>query len=302
MYCTIAMKIKQLLFTAVCLFSATQLHASTPFGNQGLSWNLENGVLTISKTGNGTGEMPDYTFGDAAPWHNQKDAVVQLIIGEGVANIGHYAFERHTALTSITFSETVKHIGAYAFFDCSGLTSVTLSEGLESIGYKSFHYCTGLQSVTIPGSVTVIMHEDFAGCKNLKEVYAKAIIPPVCKANVFSGIPSDCKLYVPEGSRQAYGAADTWKNFNIVTDETNTDEILMATIQIYPNPAIDGFTISGIENETATLTLTNINGKVVISQTIYDNEYISVSSLPAGMYLVKIDTVNGSAIKKLIRQ
>ena len=296
------MKRRSVLFATIGLFFATCLYASTPFGNQGLSWSLENGVLTISKTGNGTGEMPDYTFGNQTPWHSQKDAVVQLIIGEGVTCIGNYAFEKYTALTSITFSETVKNIGAYAFFNCTGLTSVTLPEGLESIGYKSFHYCTGLQSVTIPGSVTIIFHEDFAGCKNLKEIYAKALVPPVCKESVFAGIPSDCKLFVPAGSRSAYETADAWEDFNIATDETSVEWLAATTIQVYPNPVADGFTISGITSEKTRLILTNMNGMIVLSQTISKDEYISVSSLPAGVYLLKIDTPNGSVVKKLIKK
>ena len=296
------MKRRSVLFAAIALFFATYLCASTPFGNQGLSWSLENGVLTISKTGTGTGEMPDYTFGNQTPWHSQKGAVVQLVIGEGVTYIGNYAFEKYTSLSSITFSETVKHIGAYAFFNCTGITSVALPEGLESIGYKSFHYCTGLQSVTIPGSVAIIFHEDFAGCKNLKEVYVKALIPPVCKEYVFAGIPSDCKLFVPAGSRSAYETADTWKDFNIATDETSVEWLAATTIQVYPNPVADGFTISGITSEKTRLILINMNGMIVLSQTISKDEYISVSSLPAGVYLLKIDMPNGSVVKKLIKK
>ena len=296
------MKRRSVLFATICLFFATYLCASTPFGNQGLSWSLENGVLTISKTGTGTGEMPDYTFGNQTPWHSQKDAVVQLVIGEGVTYIGNYAFEKYTSLSSITFSETVKHIGAYAFFNCTGLTSLTLSEGLESVGYKSFHYCTGLQSVKIPSSVTIIYQEDFAGCKNLKEVYVKAVTPPVCKEYVFAGVPSDCILYVPGSSRPAYEQTDTWKDFNIFNDETSVEWIAATTIQVYPNPVADGFTISGITSEKTRLILTNMNGIIVLSQTISKDEYISVSSLPAGVYFLKIDTPDGSVVKKLIKK
>ena len=298
----IFMKRRTVLLATIGLFFAVYLCAGTPFGNQGLSWSLKNGVLTISKTGTGTGEMPNYTFGDQTPWLSQKDAVIQLVIGDGVTCIGNYAFEKYTSLSSITFSETVKHIGAYAFSNCAGLTSVTLPEGLESIGYKSFHYCTGLQSVTIPSSVTIIFHEDFAGCKNLKEVYVNALIPPVCKEYVFAGIPSDCILYVPGSSRPAYEQADTWKDFDIFTDETSVEQITATSIQIYPNPATDGFTINGITNEKTKLTLTNMNGMIVLSQTISIDEYISVSSLPAGVYLLKIDTPNGSVVEKLIKK
>ena len=295
------MKLRPGLLATISLFLAAYLCASTPFGNRGLSWSFENGVLTINKTGNGTGEMPNYTFGNTAPWHSHKDAVVRIVVGEGVANIGDYAFEKYTELTSVTFSETVKHIGAYAFFCCSGLTSVALPEGLESIGYRSFHYCTGLQSVTIPGSVTIIRHEDFAGCRNLKEIYVKALIPPVCKDNVFAGIiPSDCKLYVPAESLATYKAAYTWKDFDIFTDVTPNGWLSMA-IRVYPNPVTDGFTISGA-TEKVHLTLTNMNGVIVLSQTVSNDEYISISTLPAGVYALRVESSKGFILKKLIKK
>lgn len=293
---------KQLLLLTVCICFCTQLYANTPLGTQGLTWKLENGVLTISKTGNGTGEMPSYNFGNQAPWHNQKDKISKLILEEGVTSVGNYAFEKHTVLTSVVFAESIKRIDAYAFYCCPELTAITLPKKLESIGYRSFYYCTGLTSVTIPANVTIIRHEDFAGCKNLKEVYTKATTPPMCKQNVFRDIPANCKLYVPGGNRIAYETADTWKDFNpILADETSLSEITISDIQIYPNPVKEGFSISGIGYE-AKLTISNMNGITILSQTINDNDYIPVSSLPTGLYIVKIEITEGSIIKKLIKQ
>ncbi|MDR2918382.1 MAG: leucine-rich repeat domain-containing protein [Tannerella sp.] len=323
---------KQLLLLTVCMCFGLQLYASTPFEDQGLSWKLEKNVLTISKTGNGNGEMPPYVFGNNnnnAPWHNSKNAITHLVIEEGVTSIGDYAFENYTALTSVSIAGSVKKIGAYAFSSCTKLTSIKLPEGLQTIGYRSFYFCSGLVTATIPNSLTTILDEGFASCINLTDLYTKAIVPPTCKTMVFAGIPSDCKLYVPKDSKSAYEKANTWKDFNPILideskdeddgkdddgeddgkddedgkdDDTAMEEINGVTIYLHPNPATEGFYVNGINNETTRLTLFNMNGKTVFSKIVKESEYISIESLTSGMYIVKLETLDGIVTRKLIKQ
>lgn len=312
---------KQLLLLTVCMCLGLQLYANTTFKDQGLSWKLEKNVLTISKTGNGNGEMPNYAFGNNnAPWHGSKNAITHLVIEDGVTTIGDFAFENYTALTSVSMAGSVKKIGAYAFSCCSKLTSVKLPEGLQSIGYRSFYFCSGLVTATIPNSLTTIFDEGFASCINLTELYTKAIVPPTCKTLVFANIPSDCKLYVPKDSKAAYEKANTWKDFNpILIDETKDDEdgkgdedgkddgtaieeINGVIIYLHPNPATEGFYVNGLNNETTQLTLINMNGKTVFSKVVKESEYISIESLTSGMYIVKLETPDGVVTRKLIKQ
>lgn len=315
---------KRLLLLTVCMCLGIQSYANTPLGTQGLSWKLEKGVLTISKTGNGNGEMPNYAFGNNnnnAPWHNSKNAITQLIVKEGVMSIGDYAFENYTALTSVSIAGSVKKIGAYAFSCCSKLASIKLPEGLQSIGYRSFYFCSGLVTATIPNSLVTILDEGFASCINLTELYTKATTPPSCKTMVFTGIPSDCKLYVSKDSKSAYEKANTWKDFNPIfvdeskdedgndeddedgkDDETAMEEINGVIIYLHPNPATEGFYVNGIYNETTRLTLMNMNGKTVFSKIVKDSEYVSIDSLTSGMYIVKLETPDGIITRKLIKQ
>lgn len=80
-----------------------------------------------------------------------------------------------------------------------------------------------------------------------------------------------------------------------------TNEVVNTHLTITPNPVKDVFQVSGL-NGTATLSLTDINGKVVLSKEIIANESISVSSLPQGVYIVKLVTANGTVQQKLIKQ
>ena len=60
-------------------------------------------------------------------------------------------------------------IGAWAFDGCSNLTSITLPSSLTSIGEYAFQYCS-LTSITIPEGVTQIGEYAFSGCSNLTSV------------------------------------------------------------------------------------------------------------------------------------
>ncbi len=64
--------------------------------NAQISWNVENGVLTIS----GTGSIPNYAEGKA-PWYGKKFSTV--VIEAGVTSIGKNAFEDCYNLESIYY-------------------------------------------------------------------------------------------------------------------------------------------------------------------------------------------------------
>lgn len=88
-----------------------------------LTWNLdENGTLTIS----GSGKMKDYVqynYGHA-PWYSQKDSIKNVFISHGVTQIGSYAFDGCSSLTSINIPSSIISIGNRAFWDCVNLNSV----------------------------------------------------------------------------------------------------------------------------------------------------------------------------------
>lgn len=72
-------------------------------------------------------------------------------------------------------------------------------------------------------------------------------------------------------------------------------------ISISPNPVKDAFQVTGIE-ATATLALLDINGKLLQTKLVTANEAVSVSTLPKGVYVVKLTSSNGTTEQKLIKQ
>lgn len=115
--------------------------------------------------------------------------------GHTVKQIGSYAFEKNTTLTSVSIPETVTELEYYAFKGCTSLTAVTIPSGLTSagsLGNGAFSGCsalttvqfgsglasipgalfegTGLKTVTLPESVTSIGSWAFANCAKLEQV------------------------------------------------------------------------------------------------------------------------------------
>ena len=112
-------------------------------GNCGnnVTYTLDSdGLLTIS----GKGSMYGYSWksdGDklvtTAPWGSKK--LTQVVISDGVTNIGSSAFDGCTGLTSITIPDSVTSIGSEAFSGCTGLTSITIPDGVTNIGEDAFY-------------------------------------------------------------------------------------------------------------------------------------------------------------------
>ncbi len=149
---------KQKLLT---LFLALAASVGVLFAQSGtcganLTWDLTDGVLTIS----GTGEMTDYSY-NSAPWYSNRSSITNVIINNSVTSIGNYAFSYCTGLTSVTIPNSVTSIGKYAFYWCGYLTSITIPNSVTSIGEGAFYGCSSLTSITIPNRVTSIGDEAF---------------------------------------------------------------------------------------------------------------------------------------------
>ena len=147
----------------------------------------------------------------------------KTIIPNTVTSIGYAAFYKCSDLTSITIPNSVKSIEDCAFSDCSGLTSITIPNSMTSIGEEAFMNCSGLTSATIGNSVESIGMGAFYRCSGIKEIYSWNTTPPrFGDKYVVRGGPRDpfdgmntlhAKVFVPEGSGDAYRYAPYWMGF-----------------------------------------------------------------------------------------
>ncbi len=134
------------------------------------AWTLSNKTLRIYKSGNENGKMKDYDKPKDREYNNYIKFIENVVIEDGVTNIGKYAFYNCSSLKNVTIPNSVTSIGYFAFEGCKNLENITIPEGITNIKSYSFEDCSSLERITIPESVVNIGDRVFGGCKNLKEI------------------------------------------------------------------------------------------------------------------------------------
>lgn len=132
---------------------------------EGFTWTLEDGVLTIS----GNEPMPEWDYGEC-PWYEKCAEIKKVVIEDGITSISDSAFNRCDSLTEVTIPDSVTSIGFGAFSNCDSLTEVLIPDSVTSIGSNAFYCCHNLTEVTIQHSVTDIGRWAFIGCSSLTEI------------------------------------------------------------------------------------------------------------------------------------
>ncbi len=154
-------------------------------------------------------------------------SLTNVSIPNSVKSIGQYAFYGCSALeSSITIPNSVVYIAPYTFYGCTNLPSVNIPNSVTTIGEAAFCLCSSLTSFTFPNSITTIDREAFKGCSNIREIYSWNITPPTLTDANYS-FPAfgelnvqHIKVFVPEGSAEAYKYALGWKDFANIYEMT----------------------------------------------------------------------------------
>ena len=93
-----------------------------------------------------------------------------VIIPDGISEIGFYVFSDNNRIESVTIPDTIKVIPTAAFCNCTRLKKVQLGRNVEKILPYAFGGCESLEEIRIPGSVKVLDRVVFKGCISLKRV------------------------------------------------------------------------------------------------------------------------------------
>lgn len=163
-------------------------------------------------------------------------ALSSISISNSVIEIGAYAFQSCFCLKSIVIPISANFMGNGQFTYCHSLESISLSKGVTSLGLNFtkeceslvsisipdsvimlagyvFQKCYSLKSLTIPKSIQSIGTRAFADCPNMGEYHIKPLSVPSLANNGFTNIFSDCKIYVPSESVDAYKTATNWSTY-----------------------------------------------------------------------------------------
>lgn len=83
-----------------------------------------------------------------------------------------------------------------------------------------------------------------------------------------------------------------------------TSQMIARTISVYPNPATDQVTFSFSKNpaELAQLVIADLQGKIVLSKNnVNATESVSISTLPAGVYVCMLTSEHASYVARLVK-
>ncbi len=154
----------------------------------------DEGTLTIS----GTGEMYNYksdgwTDDVDSPFHCSEE-IKNVIIENGVTNIGDSVFHTCKNLESVEIPKSVTAINYRAFANCGKLNSIMLPDNLTYIGGWAFEKCGGLTDIIIPDSVVTIDRYAFTQCNGLTKMTIPAGVKLQYEApNYHGSIFYECK-------------------------------------------------------------------------------------------------------------
>ena len=149
---------------------------------QGITYSIEDSVLTISGTGSVTVKNINHLF-------PQTDVanIRTVTINEGITDIADYSFQYFGQITSINLPESLTSIGKGAFHSCTGLTSITLPAQISEISEAAFLNCSSLNSIAFKGNITSIGFVAFSECTSLNSFTVPSTI-----SNIGSRVFENC--------------------------------------------------------------------------------------------------------------
>ncbi|MBR1914859.1 MAG: leucine-rich repeat domain-containing protein [Alphaproteobacteria bacterium] len=159
--------------------------------------NQNIGTMTIYGTNNGVGTMDSWSYSGedpnrttTAPWKDKLSDINNVVVSEGVVNVGGYTFSGAKNLSHVELPQSVNTIDIYAFLD-STLETVNTLKNVTSFGAAAFYSSnlrdadlsenlteiprdlfvgTNISSIKIPDNLTSIGAYAFAVCHNVTQI------------------------------------------------------------------------------------------------------------------------------------
>ena len=242
-----------------------------PIRNDIINLVIEPGVTSIAPnafngcTGLTSLAIPDGVTSIGAGAFDGCTGLISVTIPSSVTSVGAGAFDGCTSLTSVNISDLAAWCNivfgdksanplTYAhhlFLNGEEIKDLVIPNGVTSIGDFVFSGCSALTSVIIPSSVTSIGAGAFDGCTGLITIISLNTMPPTCildKNGIYTQFTSvnktNCILWVPKGSGNAYKKANGWKDFKIIRElipgDANVDGVVNVADIVEVGNAVEG--------------------------------------------------------------
>jgi hypothetical protein len=103
-------------------------------------------------------------------------------------------------------------------------------------------------------------------------------------------------------------AANAWieteQNLYYYSEQTSSmdENVVTKNVALYPNPVADYLVLSYASNGVATLELLDIQGRVLISRRMSNNEQLDLTELESGIYLYNLYLDGNKQSGRLIKE
>ncbi len=161
-----------------------------------------------------------------------------IVFPENLKSIGYRTFADCTSLTDFDLPDALEEIGGYAFGNCSSLTKLYIPKSVRKISDVAFRDCKLKQVIVAEGNPhsfyeqfvnitptffvsSSVTSETFrmSYVHRYTDFYLNSKIPPAIVKDIRDAmlvILKETKVYVPEGSGEAYLADPYWRYFSII--------------------------------------------------------------------------------------
>lgn len=232
------------------------------------------------------------------------------VIPNTVTAIGDNAFRGITGMTSLNIPNSVASIGNNAFAFCFDLTGdLVIPNSVKTIGESAFFQCENLYGKLILGeSISYIGDWAFRKCSHISEVVSLAVTPATLGTElggmVFAefGMPV---LTVPCGCAEAYQNS-AWYDpigmvgfYEFIEDCSAVAEVGTIVSSVYPNPTQGLVTIEA--EAIQSVSIFNSLGQKVFEGAVGGDVFTyDFSQQEAGVYIIKVETAQGVATKRVM--
>lgn len=186
------------------------------------------------------------------------------------------------------------------FFDGSSVGQLTLSNSAPNLETNTWHHFVCQND----GATTSIYIDGVLDTSHAENYYTMTSTNTLAKYYIGNNIGGSKggqftldELKIFNGSLSSSQISDLYNN-NLVTHIK--DEIIQAEIHISPNPTFDKVSIQ-TEKTLSSLTLYDMKGNVKISLSGHQQAF-DISTLPSGIYFLKIEVNDTVITKKIIKQ